>query len=829
MSINLQESQEGTPAAALARHELPPEVLCVSMDTSHLPFASTAEIAVQKEVIGQERAVRSMDFALHAKNHGFNVYVSGIPGTGKKTIIRTMIGDVALNQATPDDWCYVNNFKDPDRPHALSLPAGKGREFQREVEKVVASLRVEFPRAFQSKDYEDRHQALQEMFSEGQARLSAELVAQAKTHDFLLKTTRVGFVVVPIYKGKNLDTDAFAALGPVEREEIQRKEKLVDEAIRVYRQQVRALQDDVNRQIDELNHSIAHYTSEQLFEGLRQGYQSYPRALAFVQSLQDDVLENFEGFLSPPDAPIDGAPAGSNFMTRYSVNLLVDNEDTRGAPIVEESNPTYTNLVGRIEKKSRFGFLYTDFTLIKAGAILKANGGYLVVAIIDILRNPFAWDALKRIVKRQEITIEDMAEMYGLVATSSVKPEPIPIRLRVVLVGNPMLYDFLHEFDEDFPYIFKVKADFDTDCALTTESAARYANFIAGLCQGEDLLHFDRTAIARVMHQAARWAEHQGKLSLHFSDVADLVREASYWAGVERQALVSGVHVQRAIAEKYYRSNLLEERIRELIVEGTLMLDVTGTKVGQVNGLSVYDLGDFAFGKPSRITARVFLGQDGVVNIEREAELSGKSHSKGVLILSGYLAGHYGRHAVMSLSATLTFEQSYGTVDGDSASVAELLALLSALTRIPVSQAIAVTGSINQWGEVQAVGGINEKIEGHFAVCKAMGLDKSQGVIMPKSNTRHLMLNDEVIAAVRSGDFHIYAVAHADEAVEILTGRVAGELLSDGSYPKGSFNAEVLERLADMEERVQPPRKPARRYQRQRWRRGRHEDDGEEW
>jgi lon-related putative ATP-dependent protease len=476
-------------------------------------------------------------------------------------------------------------------------------------------------------------------------------------------------------------------------------------------------------------------------------------------------------------------------MTRYAVNVVVDNGGTRGAPLVEEINPTYNNLIGRIEKKGRLGTLYTDFTLIKAGSLLQANGGYLLVNVLDVLRSPFSWDALKRIIKNREVKIEDIGELYGVIASSGIKPEPIPVRLRVVLIGNPMIYYLLHAYDEEFGEIFKVKVDFDTQKNRDDDSPMQYARFIARICREEGGLHFDRTAVAAVLEQTSRWAENQKKISLRFSDLADLVREAGHWARQEGSERVSRTHVQRAVEEKAYRSNLLEERIRELIAEGTIMVDLSGAVPGQINGLSIHDLGDFSFGRPSRITARVFIGETGIVNIEREAKLSGKTHNKGVLILTGYLGGRYARENPLSLSASLCFEQSYGEVEGDSASAAELIALLSGLSDSPIRQGIAMTGSVNQRGELQAIGGVNEKIEGFYAVCKVSGLTGEQGVVIPRQNVRHLMLKEEVVEAAAAGKFHVYAVSTVDEALEILTG-----------IPAETVNEAVRKRLTEMTE-----------------------------
>jgi lon-related putative ATP-dependent protease len=497
-------------------------------------------------------------------------------------------------------------------------------------------------------------------------------------------------------------------------------------------------------------------------------------------------------------------------MLRFSVNVIVDHGLTQGAPLIEETNPTYNNLVGQIEKKSQYGNLYTDFTLIKGGSLLHANGGYLIVNAMDLLRQPFSWDAIKRISKTREIKIEDVGDLYGFLTSSGIKPEPIPVHIRIILVGNPYLYYLLHAYDEDFSKIFKVKVDFDIQQDRKEETPLQYGRFIAKFCKEEGLLHFDRSGVAAVLEQSARWISHQKKLSLQFSNLVDLLRESDYWARREGKGLVSRQDVLRAVKEKIYRSSLIEESIREMIADGSIMVDVDGAVVGQVNGLAVYDLGDFAFGKPSRITARTFLGSEGIINIDREAKLSGKTHNKGVLILSGYLGGRYGGDSPLSLSATVAFEQSYGEIEGDSASAAELAALLSSLADIPIQQGTALTGSVNQMGETQAIGGVNEKIEGFFTSCKTIGLTGKQGVIIPKQNVRNLMLNDDVISAVEKGEFHIYAVSHIDEVLQILTGIPVGELQPDGSYPSGTINEAVVKQLHEMAEKMKEGDSPER-------------------
>lgn len=788
------------------RWEVPPEDLRARFDSDRFPFKTTEELVLHDTVIGQERAVRAMDFGLHIRNRGYNIFVTGVPGTGKNTIVKSMVRRVAETEPTPDDWCYVNNFQDPDRPKALRLPAGKGREFQRDMERLIAALRAELPKVFQSKEYEDQRRQLEGNFTKARDSLTTQLEELAKGYGFMIKSTYLGMAVIPIVRGKPLEAEELEALDPNTRAKIEQKEKELHEHLHTLIQQVRALREEMSQKIEGLDRQVAHYTSEHAFESLRKKYQGVPQILEYIQAVQQNVPENFKDFLPEPESPL--RIPGMEFesprksMMRYAVNVVVDNAGTKGAPLVEEANPTYNNLIGRIEKKGQLGTLFTDFTLIKAGSLLQANGGYLLLNVLDVLRSPFSWDALKRVIKNRQAKIEDIGELYGVIASAGIKPEPIPVELHVILIGSPLIYYLLHAYDEDFGRLYKIKADFDVEHDRTDESSLQYAHFIARLCRDEGLLHLDRTAVATVLEQASRWADHQKKLSLRFSNIADLVREASHWACQDGKDIVAHQHVQKAVDEKTYRSNLLEERIRELITEGTLMVDAAGAVVGQVNGLSVYDLGDFSFGRPSRITARVFLGQSGIINIEREAKLSGKTHSKGVLILTGYLGGRYARETPLSLSASLCFEQNYGEVEGDSASAAELIALLSSLSDIPIDQGIAITGSVNQRGELQAVGGVNEKIEGFYAVCKTLGLTGKQGVIIPQRNIKHLMLKEEVVEAVASGRFHVYAASSVDEAMEILTGLPSGELQPDGIYPSGTINSTIMRRLADMGEKL---------------------------
>jgi lon-related putative ATP-dependent protease len=779
--------------------ELPVSELRHTTDPAEFPFQTTAELSLKDEVIGQVRAVKSIEFGLSINNHGYNIFVSGMPGTGRNSIVKSIVRRISLGRPVPDDWCYVNNFKDPDRPRAINLPPGKGRQFQRDVDTFIAFMQSEIPKVFESKEYEEQKSRIVEGEEKAKEVLFGEAGQRALELGFQLSITRTGIVKVPLWKGKPLQQQESESLTPEQRLELEDREKKVDVEIRDFLTKARQLDKEAHEKIHELNRRIAHFAMGHQLEDLKEKYGMNKRIPDYLAEVEEDILSNLREFLGQtPEVPfqIEGMDKAS-FLERYKVNVIVDNAETKGGPVVDDANPTYNNLVGRIERKARFGAFYTNFSMIRSGSVLQANGGYLVMNALDVLRSPFSWDALKRIIKKNEVKIEDVAELYGF-TTGGIKPEPIPVSLKIIMLGSPWLYYLLYYYDEDFRDIFKVKSDFDTQTASSRDEKMRYANFIGNMVKTEGLLPFDRTAVAAVVDYSVRLTEKKGKLSLRFSDLTDLVREASYWASQSGSALVTGEHVDKALDEKVYRANLIDERIQELFTDGTLMVDVAGAVPAQVNGLSIYDIGDFSFGKPSRITARVYLGKGGVLDIEREAKLSGRIYNKGVLILSGFLGGTYAQDKPLSLSASLAFEQSYGDVEGDSASAAELIALISGIADVPVKQSLAITGSINQKGEIQPIGGVNEKIEGFFAVCKNRGLTGDQGVVIPKINVKNLMLKKDVIEAVREGKFNIYAVTTVGEALEIMTGMPAGDRKEDGTYPEGTVNDLVEKKLKEM-------------------------------
>jgi lon-related putative ATP-dependent protease len=788
--------------------EVPLSELRPACDPADFPFRTTADLSPKDEVIGQTRAVSAIEFGLSITNHGYNLFVSGMPGTGRNSIVKSIVKRISLDRPVPKDWCLINNFGDPDRPHAVKLVPGRGRELQRDMEKFIELMLAEIPKTFESKEYEEQKTRQQEALERSKEVLFSETGRKAQDLGFQLSVTRTGIVKVPLIKGKPIQADDIDKLSAEQRLEIEEREKKVDAEIRDFLAKARQLDKEAHEKIHELNRKVAHFAMGHQLEDLKEKYKTNPRIPDYLDDVEEDILANLKEFLGQtPELPfhIEGMDR-SSFLERYRVNVLVDNEKTRGAPVIEEANPTYNNLVGRIERKMRLGMAFTNFMMIKSGSVLQANGGYLVVNALDVLRNPFSWEALKRIIKKSEVKIEDLAELYGI-STAGMKPDPIPVSLKVIMLGSPWLYYLLYYYDEDFRSIFKVKSDFDTQMGGSREENLRYANFIGKMATDKNLLPFTREAVAAVIDHAARLAEKKGKISLRFSDLTDLISESSHWAGASGSATVDQTHVEKALDQRYYRANLLEERVQELLADGTIMVDVSGAVPGQVNGLSVYDLGDFSFGKPSRITSRVYLGKAGVVDIEREAKLSGRIYNKGVLILTGYLGGRYAQDKPLSLSASLAFEQSYGDIEGDSASAAELVALLSAISEVPVKQGIAITGSINQRGELQPIGGVNEKIEGFFAVCKSRGLSGEQGVVIPKANVKNLMLKKEVVQAVNDGKFHVYAVGTVDETVALLTGMPAGERRDDGTWPEGTVNFLVDKRLREIARKLKAEEK----------------------
>ncbi len=797
------------------KYEIPAGDLYWNCDLSFLPFTCTADMTPLEDFIGQERAMRAIEFGLGVNKPGFNIFVTGLTGTGKTSIIKAFLKKVTTERAGPGedsempaDWCYVYNFTDPDRPRALQIRRGRGKMLKADMEQLVQYLRGQAKKMFESDEFAHHRQAMIEELQKKQQAMMEGLMEEANRGGFALRMTPAGIALLPNKDGKPMQEADYLALPAEEKKRLEEKRGEIEKQVEGTLREGKKLEREISERLEELEKQAGEYLVRIPFAELKEKYADHGGVLHYLDEVRDHVLKNlqkFRGGEAPPGAvplPMQMIPeAPMDPYLPYRVNVFVDNSATQGPPIIVETNPNYHNLFGVVEKKSIGGGYLTDFTMIKAGSISRANGGYLVLYDRDVLVNAGVWEALQRVIKNRELRIEEPATFFGWAPPQGLRPEPIPTDTKIIMIGDPNLYRTLAALDPDFRETFKVKADFNFEVDLSRENITAFACFISDYCNREKLRHFELSGVGRVIENCARRVEDQKKLSTRFSDMADLLVECDYWAARENADLVTAKHVERAIVERIFRLNLVEKHLQEMIGEGTILVDVAGVVVGQVNGLAVYQLGDFSFGKPSRITAKTFMGRGGIVNIERESKLSGRSHDKGVLILGGYLGGKFAQQRPLSLSASVCFEQSYDGVDGDSASSTELYAILSSLAELPIQQGLAVTGSVNQNGEIQAIGGINQKIEGFFDVCRLKGLTGDQGVLMPRANLRNLMLRSDVIEAVSQGKFHIHAVSSVDEGIEVLTGKAAGERGADDQFPEDSVNGRVDKKLREFSER----------------------------
>ncbi|MBI4502157.1 MAG: AAA family ATPase [Gemmatimonadetes bacterium] len=787
--------------------ELAPDRLSRSFAPEELAFQTTAELTEEVGIVGQPRALAALEFGLGMVDKGYHVFALGAPATGKQTLVLQTLRERARLREIPTDLCYVHNFENPRKPRLLVLPPGRGIVLWGDMERLIEDLRAAIAGALEGEDYQKRRQAIHDESKARPEKEFAVLAQEASKSGLALVGTPAGFVVAAVRGEEILSGEALAALPEEERKRIQEKSKTLEEEVqrilrhlpiwaRERRGRLRDLEQETTRAV--VSHSI---------EEARQKYSGLADVLRYLEQVEKDVIEHAQQLVDhEPGGPevlmemLGRGAARPPPLRRYRVNVLVDNGATGGAPVVFEDNPTYDNLLGRMEHTAQFGTLSTDFLLIRPGALHRARGGYLVLQADKLFHAPFVWEALKRALQARRVRIESLGEMLGLSSTVTLDPEPTPLEVQVVLLGEPLLYHLLCALDPEFAELFKVPADFADEVPATPENRRRYAALIATLARKHGLRPLDRAAVIRVMERSCRQASDQEKLTARIGLVLDWLREANYWAGVETAAGVTAAHVQRAIDAQIGRADRIRERLYEEIGRRGISIDTDGRRVGQVNGLSVAVLGNFAFGYPVRITARVRAGRGDVVDIEREVELSGPIHSKGVLILAGYLGARYALDRPLSLHASLVFEQSYGGIEGDSASAAELFALISAIANVPITQEIAVTGSVNQHGEIQVVGGINEKVEGFFDVCRARGLTGRQGVIVPATNARHLMLRQDVIESVRQGQFHVYAVETVDQGLHLLTGMEPSERDATGRYPEGTLNNLVESRLVELAE-----------------------------
>jgi predicted ATP-dependent protease len=775
-----------------------------AFDSSRVDCSSTAELQPLEEIIGQERAIRALTFGLNIEEKGFNIYVSGAQGTGRKSAVLKFLKDLAGSKPKGNDWIYVNNFRDQYQPNAIRLPPGKGKEFKTDMGDFIADAKRVIPKVFESEDYAARREAALRAIEADKARLFEQINQTATDKGFTIQSGPNGILTVPTINGQPLSQEEFLALPEATQADFQKKrEDLAVEMRKTFRQ-MRELDQKENDAVEKLTKDVSLDAMGTGLKKIKEKYAQNDEILPYLEAVTSDILDNLPLFLSQGAPPEQVPPQLQNPFFRemafrkYEVNVIVDTAGDDGAPVLFEQNPTYPNLFGKVEKEVQYGVFTTDFTMIRAGSMHKANGGYMVIPVEDLLRNPFAYEGLKNALKTGEVIIEEPGERLGYITAKGLKPEPIPLNLKIVLIGTPVINQLLYTRDPDFDELFKVKAEFDTTMDRNEKNVQDYAAFVCTLCRQYGLKHLDKTAVSKVVEYGSRIAEDQKKLTTRFSRIADIIREGSHYAGIAKAKFTTGDHIQKAIDEKIYRSNMIQEKIQEYITRGIFLIDTTDTKTGQVNGLSVISLGDIEFGRPSRVTASVSVGRDGIIDIEREAAMGGPTHTKGVLILSGYLSSMYAQDKPLSLSARLVFEQSYEGIDGDSASSTELYAILSALSGLPVRQSIAVTGSVNQNGVVQAIGGVNEKLEGFFEVCKAKGLTGEQGAMIPASNVQNLMLKEEIVEAGNAGNFRIYPVATIDEGIEVLTGVKAGERRPDGTFEEGTVHYLVDQRLKAM-------------------------------
>lgn len=779
---------------------LEPHQLYHPCDSAQFGFQTTAELEDLAEIIGQMRAMDAIRFGTGIRHEGYNLFVLGPAGMGKRSIVQQFLREKAGGEPKQADWCYVNNFSQTHKPHVFKLPSGKGEELRQGMEKLVDYLRSAIPALFESDEYRAKAGAIHEEFSKRQEQAFKELGEEAEKLEIVLLRTQEGFAFAPTRNHEVIPPDEYEKLPDEEKKRVEAAISGLQEKLEKIMRLVPKWRKEQHERIKQLDRETTLSVVEQSVSELKESCNDLPEVLKYLDLVQQDILENAEDFRTQEETASYG---GLTMVTRksfhrYQVNALVTNGKEEGAPIVSEDNPTYSNLIGRVEHIAQLGALVTDFTLIQPGALHKANGGYLLLDILKVLTQPFAWEGLKRALQSREIRIESLGQMYSLVSTVSLEPEPIPLDIKVILFGDRRLYYLLQQYDPEFGELFKVAADFEERIERTADTHQLYARLISTLARKGSLLPFDRGAVARVIEHSARLVGDAERLSTHMRSIVDLLHESEYWAREAGRTAVEAADVQSAIDAKIRRQDRIRDRLHEAILRDTLMIATSGAVTGQINGLSVIELGEFAFAQPTRITATVRLGEGELVNIEREVKLSGAIHSKGVLILSSFLAARYAKNQPLALSASLVFEQSYGMIEGDSASMAELCALLSNLADAPLSQSLAITGSVNQFGQAQAIGGVNEKIEGFFDICKARGLTGEQGVLIPNANIKHLMLRRDVVEAAEAGRFRIYAVENVDQAISILTGLPAGEADADGNYPEGSISRRVAARLAEL-------------------------------
>ena len=774
---------------------------CVPED---FDFRTTAELHPLDGIIGQERAVKAFDFGLAVKMKGYNIYMSGPAGTGKTTYAKASTEGRAATEPVPMDWCYVYNFQHPKKPVALSFEAGIGKQFQEDMTQLVAVFKKELSKAFQSENYEKQKYAVTHSFEQRQTELLTEIRTAADQYGFQLKQTDDGVFFLPTVNGVPVEEDAYHNLSDADKEAIEENTQVMQEKAGVFMREMNELEKECDRQLEGLNQAIGLHAIGEYVAELEQKYQASEKTAAYLAAVQNDVLQNLDQFMEKEEVQEItlsqlmsgmGKKQDDDVTLKYRVNLIVDHSESTGAPVVVTYNPTYSNLMGETEYDSEYGNLTTDFMKIKGGLFHQANGGYLIVQAQDILSSAHAWEALRRVIKTGEINMDSIRELLNAQVVPTLKPEPIPASIKVIMIGSDYYYELLSAYDEEFDKFFKIRAAFDSEMARNGENVAKVAQFVKSFVEREHTLEFDASAVCAIVEYSSRTVSRQDKLSTQFNHLSEIMGEANVWAQFEDAAVITEAHIRKTIAEKEERLCLYEEKLNEMLEENVIMIDTDGAEIGQINGLAVLDTGRYAFGTPSRITATAYMGKSGIVNIEKEARMSGQTHDKGVQIITGFLGQTYAQRFPMALSCRICFEQNYNGIDGDSASSTELYCILSSLAELPIRQDLAVTGSVNQKGDIQAIGGVTQKIEGFFALCKKRGLTGKQGVLIPVSNVKDLVLNDEVVDAVKEGRFHIYPIAHINEGIELMMGHPAGERDAAGNFPADSVHGRVYARL----------------------------------
>ena len=778
-------------------------------DINKFSFKTTDDIEPFKGIIGQERAVKAFEFGLNVKMKGYNIYVSGPSGSGKTTYAKLSAKEKAKNEAVPYDWCYVYNFDDPRSPLSLRFEPGIGRQFRDDMNELVSFFKTELTKAFTSEDYDKEKSDLSRTYDDKRDELIKKLDSVASENSFALKTSNSGIIFQPIIDNVLITEENYDSLDEDVKNGINERLESMQDVVNSIMRDIKNIDKEYRQKMDDLDYKIGMFAIGHYVSALQEKYQYSERVIKYLESVQEDVLENIDQFSEQePDEedpvaallPKLGGTKNDDATLKYRVNLIVDNSKTEGAPVIVDYNPTYYNLVGEVEYDNEYGNLTTDFMKIKPGLMHRANGGYLIIQAQDLLSNVQAWEALRRIIKTKEITIENLRDQVGAIAVTTLKPEPIPSDVKVILVGGAYYYELLRGYDEDFSKLFKIRADFDYEMDRNDENIFKIAGFISKFCENEKTLPFDSSAVASVIEYSSRSVESQKKLSTRFNLIAEILAESATWAQLDNAEIVTAEYVKKAEEEKAYRLSMYQEKMNELLDNNTIMIATDGYCVGKINGLAVLDMGDYSFGSPTRITATTYMGKSGIVNIEKEAEMSGPTHNKGVQIITGYLGRMYAQKMPLSLSCRIAFEQNYNGIDGDSASSTELYCILSSLSEIPVNQSLAVTGSVNQCGEIQAIGGVTHKIEGYFDLCSRRGLTGKQGVVIPESNVNDLVLKDDVIEAVKNGMFHIYSISTIDEGIELLLGTEAGIMDENGDYPPESVHGRVMAKLKKFNE-----------------------------